>query len=93
VWNGPYLTGLLFGSIFGVAASWIAYFTLVNNGDASKVASFTFLVPLIAVFTSTLFLGEAFTANLLFGLFFIVVSIYLVNRKPRLKKQQIEQAV
>jgi drug/metabolite transporter (DMT)-like permease len=93
VWNGPYLLGLLFGSFLGVAASWIAYFTLVNNGDASKVASFTFLVPLIAVFTSTLFLGEAFTANLLFGLLFIVVSIYLVNRKPRLKKQQIEQAV
>jgi drug/metabolite transporter (DMT)-like permease len=93
VWNGPYLTGLLFGSILGVAASWIAYFTLVNNGDASKVASFTFLVPLIAVFTSTIFLGEAFTANLLFGLLFIVVSIYLVNRKPSLKKQQIEQAV
>jgi drug/metabolite transporter (DMT)-like permease len=93
VWNGAYLSGLLFGSILGVSASWIAYFTLVNNGDASKVASFTFLVPLIAVFTSTLFLHEAFTTNLLFGLVFIVVSIYLVNRKPSLKKQQIEQAI
>jgi drug/metabolite transporter (DMT)-like permease len=93
VWNGAYLSGLLFGSILGVAASWIAYFTLVNNGDASKVASFTFLVPLIAVLTSSIFLREAFTTNLLFGLVFIIVSIYLVNRKPSLKKQQIEQVI
>jgi drug/metabolite transporter (DMT)-like permease len=93
VWNGPYWAGLLFGSIFGVATSWIAYFTLVNNGDASKVASFTFLVPLIAVFSGTIFLREAFTANLLFGLVFIVTSIYLVNRKPQDKKGAIEQAV
>jgi drug/metabolite transporter (DMT)-like permease len=93
VWNGPYLSGLLFGSFLGVSASWIIYFTLVNNGDASKVASYTFIVPLIAVFSSTIFLHEAFTINLLFGLVFIAVSIFLVNRKPSLKKEAIEEAV
>jgi drug/metabolite transporter (DMT)-like permease len=90
IWNSSYISGLLFGAILGVAASWITYITLVNNGDASKVASFTFMVPLISVFTSSIFLKEAFTTNLLFGLIFIVCSIYLVNRKPKVKKEPAE---
>jgi drug/metabolite transporter (DMT)-like permease len=84
VWNVPYFIGLIFGIVLGISASWVVYFTLVNSGDASKVASFTFLVPLIAVFCGVLFLHEAFTVYLLIGLLLIGVSIYLVNRKPRL---------
>lgn len=83
VWNAPYITGLVFGTFLGISASWVVYFTLVNSGDAGKVASYTFLVPLLSVFTGTLFLHEAFTINLLLGLVLIAVSIYLVNRKPR----------
>jgi drug/metabolite transporter (DMT)-like permease len=83
VWNVPYLSGLLFAVVIGIPATWIAYFTLVNSGDASKVASYTFLVPLISVLTGTLFLSEPFTMNLLIGLFLIAISIYLVNRKPK----------
>lgn len=83
VWNAPYLSGLVFGIVLGISASWIVYFTLVNSGDASKVASYTFLVPLVAVFSGTLFLGEPFTVNLLIGLVLIGISIFLVNRKPK----------
>lgn len=83
VWNAPYITGLVFGTFLGISASWVVYFTLVNSGDAGKVASYTFLVPLLSVFTGTLFLHEPFTINLLLGLVLIAVSIYLVNRKPR----------
>jgi drug/metabolite transporter (DMT)-like permease len=88
VWNVPYLFGLIFGAILGLSVSWIIYFTLVNSGDASKVASYTFLVPVISVFTGTLFLREPFTLNLVIGLLLIALSIYLVNRKP---KNHIEQ--
>lgn len=82
IWNPPYLFGLIFGSILGIAVSWILYFTLVNSGDASKVAAYTFLVPLLSVFAGTLFLSEPFTINLVIGLIFIAFSIHLVNRKP-----------
>ncbi|PZE20734.1 DMT family transporter [Paenibacillus xerothermodurans] len=84
VWNIPYLTGLIFGITLGISLSWIVYFMLVNAGDASRVASYTFLVPVISVLSGTLILGESFTFNLLVGLMFIGVSIYLVNRKPKL---------
>ncbi|MBP1932113.1 DMT family transporter [Ammoniphilus resinae] len=81
VWNFPYAAGLLYGAIFGAALSWVVYLKLMKNGDTSKVASFTFLVPVIAVFCGTLFLGEPFTLYLVIGLGLIAFSIYLVNRR------------
>ncbi|MED1467530.1 DMT family transporter [Bacillus salipaludis] len=91
VWNGKYLFGLSYGSILGVAAAYILYFKLVNSGEATKVASFTFLVPLIAVLVGTVFLGEKFTYSLLVGLILIVISIYFVNhsgKKHELKTKE-----
>ncbi|MBP1309738.1 DMT family transporter [Paenibacillus sp. SEL3] len=87
VWNVPYVSGLIFGTVLGISLSWLLYFTLVNSGDASKVASYTFLVPVISVFVSSLVLGEAITAFLLIGLILIGLSIYLVNRRVRVVRQ------
>ncbi|BCJ88491.1 DMT family transporter [Effusibacillus dendaii] len=88
IWNVPYVFGLVFGVVLGISTAWVVYFTLVKAGDASKVASYTFLVPLISVFSGTLFLGEPFTVSLLIGLLLIAVSIYLVNRKPSVSMKQ-----
>lgn len=82
-WHAGYLAGLLYGGIFGVAIAWLFYFGLVNAGEASKVASFTFIVPMISVLAGTIFLNEPFTFNLLLGILFIVFAIYLVNRPSR----------
>ncbi|MBE0337185.1 DMT family transporter [Paenibacillus sp. 23TSA30-6] len=87
VWNVPYVSGLVFGIVLGISLSWLLYFTLVNSGDASKVASYTFLVPVISVFVSSLVLREAITAFLLIGLVLIGLSIYLVNRRARVVQQ------
>jgi len=81
-WNSTYLFGLAFGSIFGIAVSWILYVWLVKTGDPSVVATYTFLVPLLAVMIGTFLLGEPFTIYLLLGIVLIVASIYLVNKKP-----------
>ncbi|MCI0182584.1 MAG: DMT family transporter [Acidibacillus sp.] len=83
IWNQQYLTGLMYGSIFGIPISWAVFYTLVRAGDVSKVASFTFLVPLLAVVLGFLFLHEEVTISLLFGLVFIATSIYLVNRTSK----------
>jgi len=85
IWNAPYLTGLIYGAVLGIPLSWVVFYTLVRSGDASKVASYTFLVPLIAIFIGVLFLHEPLSVYLLVGLVFIVVSIYMVNRKSRIK--------
>ncbi|TDG00109.1 DMT family transporter [Paenibacillus piri] len=83
VWSAPFIACLLFISIFVITAGWLVFYHLIGAGEASEVASYTFLIPLIAILISTLFLHEPFTLYLLAGLILIVISIYLVNRKPR----------
>lgn len=89
VWNEPYLIGLSYGATFGVPIAIVIYFGLVNAGEASKVAAFTFLVPLIAVVTGTIFMDEPVTYSLIAGLVLIVCSIYLVNYQKKIQKPAI----
>ncbi|MED0857603.1 DMT family transporter [Bacillus pseudomycoides] len=91
-WSIPFVIVLLFISIFVIAMGWLAYFTLVGAGEASKVGAYTFLIPLIAIIISSIFLHEAITISLFVGLLFIVVSICFVNIKPKslIMKQSIE---
>lgn len=78
-WNAIYLFGLGWGGTMGIPVAYVIYYKLVNSGDASKVGSFTFLVPVIAVYVSTVFLNEPITITLLTGLLLVVISIFLVN--------------
>ena len=87
-WNLPYFIGLGFGSTLGIPVAFVIYFYLINTGEASKVAAFTFLVPLIAVLTGTIFMQEPVTYTLAIGLVLIVLSIYLVNRQPNRRRQK-----
>lgn len=84
-WEMPFIINLLFISIFVIAFGWLAFFTLVGSGDASKVGSFTFLIPLIAILCSSVMLHENITLNLLVGLLFILISILFVNIKLKSK--------
>ncbi|WP_282943210.1 DMT family transporter [Paenibacillus sp. RC67] len=82
-WNPSFVACLLFISIFVIALGWLAFFKLVGSGEASKVGSFTFLIPLISIICSVLFLGEKITITLVAGLILILLSIVLVNSKPK----------
>ncbi|MCL6548281.1 MAG: DMT family transporter [Alicyclobacillus sp.] len=83
-WVAPaFLLGMVFGTFCGVSTSWLAWFKLLHMGEASRVAAFTFLVPLIAVGVGSLVLGEQLTWRLLAGLVLIAASIFLVNRRVR----------
>jgi drug/metabolite transporter (DMT)-like permease len=86
-WEPAFIACLLFISVFVIAVGWLVFFTLIGSGEASKVASYTFLIPIVAIITGMMFLHEAFTLSLLEGLLLIVVSIYLVNRKRSASKE------
>ncbi|MEC2054113.1 DMT family transporter [Peribacillus psychrosaccharolyticus] len=86
-WEMPFITNLLFISTFVIAFGWLAFFTLIGSGEASKVGSFTFLIPLIAILCSSFFLQEQVTLNVIVGLLFILISILFVNIK--LKSQTV----
>ncbi|AKG36713.1 DMT family transporter [Paenibacillus durus] len=82
-WNAGFVAVTLFISIFVIALGWLVYFKLINEGEAGKVASYTFLVPLVSIASSVLFLNEKITVNLVIGLVLVVISILLVNLRIR----------
>jgi drug/metabolite transporter (DMT)-like permease len=96
IWNMPFLLCLLFSAALAMAAATAVYFKLMSSGESSKVASFTFLVPLLSVGIGTIFLGEPLTFSLLEGLVLILLSIYLINRPPRAvsnEKKKVKRVV
>ncbi|MBO7746157.1 DMT family transporter [Paenibacillus sp. MWE-103] len=81
-WSADFIADLLFIAIFVIALGWLVFYRLMDSGDASKVASYTFLIPLVAILTGCLFFGEPFSLSLLAGLILVLGSIFLVNRRP-----------
>lgn len=89
VWNMQYIAGSLYGVIFGVPIAFLIYYYLINRGEASRVGAATFLVPIISVFISAIFLQEKLSVKLFIGMMLVGTSIYLVNRSPSREKANI----
>jgi drug/metabolite transporter (DMT)-like permease len=81
-WEGPFVVSLLYSGLVGISLAWVIWFALVRAGEASRVASYIFAVPLTAVLIGVVFLGEPLGYTLLIGAAFVVCGIYLVNREP-----------
>jgi drug/metabolite transporter (DMT)-like permease len=82
-WSGPLFSSVLYSAFIGTGLAWMLFFGLVRAGEASRVASFIFVVPLAAVVIGAVVLDEALGLTLLAGAALIVSGIYLVNRTPR----------
>ncbi|BCG61522.1 DMT family transporter [Paenibacillus sp. URB8-2] len=82
-WNAAFIAATLFIAVFVIALGWLVYFKLINEGEAGKVGSYTFLIPLVSIGSSVLFLNEEITVNLVIGLILVVISIVLVNVRFR----------
>ncbi|MDQ3793190.1 MAG: DMT family transporter [Actinomycetota bacterium] len=85
-WTGTFVSSMLYSGVIGISLAWVIWFALVRAGEASRVASYIFFVPLTAVLIGVLFLDEPLGYTLLVGAAFVVSGIYLVNRQPRGKK-------
>jgi len=82
-WTGPFVSSVLYSAFVGTGLAWLLFFGLVRAGEASRVASFIFVVPLAAVVIGAVLLDETLGLPLLAGAALIVSGIYLVNRTPR----------
>lgn len=81
-WTGELLASLAYVSFIGIALAWVIWFSLVEAGEASRVAAYVFFVPLVSIVVGAVFLGESLRFSLLVGAVLIVSGIYLVNRSP-----------
>ncbi len=86
-WTGPLVSSVLYSAFVGTGLAWLLFFGLVRAGEASRVASFIFVVPLAAVVIGAVLLDETLGLSLTAGAALIVSGIYLVNRTPRGKKE------
>ena len=86
-WTGAFVASLLYSGLVGTSLAWVIWFALVRAGEASRVASYIFAVPLTAVLIGIVFLDEPLGYTLLIGAASVVCGIYLVNREPRRSKE------
>jgi O-acetylserine/cysteine efflux transporter len=86
--NGVFIASLLYSGLVGISLAWVIWFALVRAGEASRVASYIFVVPLTAVLIGVVFLDEPLGYTLLIGAAFVVSGIYLVNREPEEKTKE-----
>jgi O-acetylserine/cysteine efflux transporter len=71
---------LAYVSLVEIALAWLIWFGLVRTGEASRVAVYVFLVPLVSIVIGAIFLNEQLTTSLLIGTFLILTGTYTVNR-------------
>ncbi len=80
----PLVVGIVFYQTFVIAfMTYLLWFWMVHRYPVSRLAAFTFLVPLFGVILSGPVLGESMTVLLWAGLFLVGAGIYLVNRPQR----------
>lgn len=70
-------------SLICTSVAYLLYFRLIVSIGPVKTVSVTFLVPVFGLMWGAIFLHEPVYANTLAGLVIILLSVTLVNRKPR----------
>lgn len=74
------LVCLAYQIIWVAFITYLAWFWLLRNYPASRLASFTFLTPIFGVLAGGVLLKESITNMLLISLILVCAGIYLVNR-------------
>ena len=85
-WTWPLVSSVLYSALIGTGVAWLLFLGLVRAGEASRVASYIFVVPLAAVVIGAMLLDETLGPPLLVGAALVVSGIYLANRAPPAKK-------
>lgn len=80
-WSGQFVVAFLYSAVIGTALSWSLWFGLVGAGEAGRVASYIFFVPLLSLVIGVVFLHESLGPSLLVGAVLVIAGVYLVNRR------------
>jgi drug/metabolite transporter (DMT)-like permease len=81
-WSTEFVVAFAYSAVIGTALSWSLWFGLVGSGEAGRVASYIFFVPLVSLVIGAVYLHETLGPSLLAGAALVIVGVYLVNRRP-----------
>ena len=77
----PWIIGsLLYQTVWVAFITYLVWFWLIRRYPPSRLASFTFLTPLMGVLAGGIFLNEPISPMLILALGLVGTGIYLVNR-------------
>ncbi len=77
----PYLLSLAYVTVLSTVVAFSLWFYLLRSEDAAKVSSSSFMIPVVALVSSNLLLGETINLPQMAGVFMVLAGVYLVNRK------------
>ncbi|MCM3240210.1 DMT family transporter [Heyndrickxia oleronia] len=86
--NGQSLFILFWLSMMSSIVQFAIWYYLLQKGDPGKTSAYLFLAPFFGVLTGWLLLGDHLYPSLIIGGLFIIIGIYLVNRKFQHLKQE-----
>lgn len=72
---------IIYLGLFGSGAALLTWNIAINKMDASKAAAFIYLIPVVAIIIGVLFLNESFTLIDIIGTGFVLIGIYLTEKK------------
>jgi drug/metabolite transporter (DMT)-like permease len=73
--------GFLYLIVFGSLIGFTAYSWLLKNASPSKVSTYAYVNPVVAVFLGWFIAGETLTIQMLVGAVVVVASVALITRK------------
>ena len=78
-WNWDFILWTLYVALVASSFGWWALYRLLQRYSASRVSVFLFLIPVGAVLSSVLLLGETLNPNIVAGGTLVAVGIIVVN--------------
>jgi len=76
-WQG--WAGLLFMSALASVLAYLLYFWALRHVSASRIAAFSYLLPVLATLLGIMFLGEPVTRHLLIGGGLVMAGVYMAE--------------
>jgi drug/metabolite transporter (DMT)-like permease len=87
------LLAMIYLTIAGSIIAFTAYIWLLKRVPAARVATYTYVNPVIAVFLGWLILSEPFSPQILAAAVIIILAVVLITtQKPKRETSQIESA-
>ena len=81
--TATYIGVILFTAIGSACVGWTIWFFLLGREDTTVVSGSSFIVPLVAMFSGWLILGESLTPESIIGSALVLLGVFLVNKKSQ----------
>ena len=91
--DATFWSALLYLAIFGQTIATTIYFIASGKLGSAHASSYMFLVPLFALVTSYILLGERVETHIVLGGGVTLLGVYLINRSQKLKSKPFTKKV